>query len=506
MNNVILVDILDAVYFKIYCGNDQAMELKEFFTCFAVGYRHNPKYKAGSWDGKIRFFDKQEMTLPIGLLRYLKPFLKEYDYKVRFLFDIESLKNPIDKSDLSGFFDALFDSVTNNNGEPIYPRDYQEDAVLAALRHKRGVLESATGSGKSLIIYSIIRFILEDIDGKILLVVPSVSLVNQMYNDFKSYGWDDIYNDVSLLFSKSKKYDVNKKVLISTWQSIYKRGDQFFKPFGSVIVDETHGSKSASIQSVLKKCVNASYRLGLTGTLPSERVDVLNIFGYLGPKIYSLKSKTLIDRGYLSPITIVNMFLKYPINLAKKCVGMSYSEETDFISKISIRNKVLKYIVGNVKSSDNILILCQKLNQLDDITKYLSELYPERPLYVISGQVNADKREKIRQEIETKDGVLLVATYGTLSTGINIPKLHHVIFASFYKSKIKVLQSIGRGLRLHKSKKRVIIWDIIDDMRFMQDNGRIMYNYGYVHFKQRLKYYIEEGFDYKNRFKKLEEL
>ena len=506
MNDVILVEIIDNVYFRIYCGEDQSMELSQYFTCFATNYQNHPRFRARMWNGKISFFDRYEHTLPIGLLRHLKPFLRQYGYKVKFLFDMEELKNPLTRSELEEFYDALYEGVTNKKGEPIRPRDYQEDAIFNALRHKRGVLESATGSGKSLIIYSIIQFIIDELDGKILLVVPDVGLVNQMYNDFKSYGWGNIYKEVSLLFSKSKMYDKNKKVLISTWQSVYKRGERFFKDFEAVLIDETHGAKSASIQSMLKKCVNAHYRLGFTGTLPDEPADKFNIFGYIGPKIYTLKSKTLIDRGYLSKITIVNMFLKYTRQEAIDNVGRSYKEEVKSIIENPERNKVFKYIVGHIKPTDNVLILCERRAHLASIKEYMAEHFPEREIFIIQGGVKGEKREAIRHEIEESSGALLIATYGTVSTGINIPKLHHVIFASFYKSKIKVLQSIGRGLRLHESKKRVIIWDIIDDMKAKKKNGRWLNNYAIVHFLKRLTYYKDQGFDFIDRHKKLKEL
>ena len=196
MSNTITVDLVDNVYLGIGCEIDQAFELKEFFSCYVPNYKYNPKYKARLWNGKISFFNIQDRTLPIGLLRYIKPFLIKYGYKIRFNFDKTIFQNDITPDELIPFYDALFDR------DGIYPRDYQQDAIYAALKNKRGVLEAATGAGKSIIIYAILRYMMEDTDGKLLLVVPSINLVNQMFSDFHDNGWYDSYDDVTLLYGK----------------------------------------------------------------------------------------------------------------------------------------------------------------------------------------------------------------------------------------------------------------------------------------------------------------
>jgi len=499
-NDVIGVDLIDNVYLRIECDVSQAYELKEYFSCYVPNFKYHPKYKARMWDGKVSFFNVHDRTLPIGLLKFLKLYLIKYDYKVHFNFDRKILTNAIDRTDLLSFYDALFD------GTKIYPRDYQQEAIYNALKRKRGVLESATGSGKSLVLYSLTRFMMEDMEGKILLVVPSINLVNQMFSDFREYGWHDSYDDVTLLYGKSKNYDPNKKVLISTWQSIYKKSPGFFKQFGGVLVDEAHNSKSSSIQTVLKKCVNAEYKLGLTGTLPTEKVDRFNIFGYLGPVIYKLKSRELIDRGFLTDIRIVNMTIRYSQEDIKLNKQQTYAEELDFIINKDDRQKVLKYILDTkyVGDDQNVLILAQRINHIDRIIEYLEQECPDKEILRIDGKTDPDERERVRKYVESNDGVILVATYGTLSIGVNIPKIHHVIFASFYKSKIKVLQSIGRGLRKHISKDIIIVWDLIDDMRWkkkQRKNTKEEYglNYAYQHFLARLEFYKEQGFKYINK-------
>jgi len=498
--DIINVAIIDNVYLEVTCSNKgQMYELKEFFSCYVPDYRYNPKYKARLWNGKISFYNIYDRTLPVGLLKYLKLFLKKYHYKIRLNFKMSDFKNDITPDELLPFYDALFDK------DGIYPRDYQQQAIFTALKNKRGILEAATGSGKSLVIYSILRYVMEDVDGHVLIVVPSINLVTQLFQDFKDYGWYDNYDDVTLLYGKSKNYDPDKKVTISTWQSIYKKREKFFSQFDAVLVDEVHSAKSLSIQNILKKSVNAEYRIGLTGTLPTEIVDRFNIFGFLGPVIYKLRSKTLIDNGYLSDIKIVNLHLEYSTDETSLVKSCNFSEEIDFIINHPLRNKMFDYIFQNshVKDTDNILILAQRIAHIDSIVEYLKDKYPNKVVLRTDGTTDPQEREDIRKYIETHDGVIFVATYGTLSTGANIPKLHHVVLASSYKAKIKVLQSIGRGLRKHDSKNCIVIWDVVDDLRYKTRNNTYKLNYTYSHFLKRLEYYKEQEFSFINKKYKL---
>ncbi len=513
MKNEIGIAQHDNVYFSIQCSTDQAHQLKEHFSCFVPNYQFTPKYKAKMWDGKIYFFNTVQRLLPIGLLSFLKPFLVKFGYKAKFLFPYkEKYTDTISQEALGAFYSRVF------AGSDIRPRDYQETAILAGLERKRGILESATGSGKSLIIYCLIRYIMENTKGNILLIVPSINLVNQMFSDMKEYGWEDIDSDVSLLFGKNKnKVDFTKKVLISTWQSIHKKTAPFFSKYSAVLVDETHGAKSASLQKILQKCVHAEYRIGLTGTLPNEKVDRYNIFGYLGPVIFKLKSNELIERGFLTDLRIINTFVKYPEDDIVLNKERSYAEELGFIINNEERMGVISHIFEQttskghkvVKDSHNVLVLAQRIQHIEDIVAYMKEKYPEREILSISGQTKPAERERIRKYVEETDGIVLVATYGTLSTGVNIPKLHHVIFASFYKSKIKVLQSIGRGLRKHDTKSIIYVWDIVNDMRWKKQKransvNEWGYNYAYSHFLERLEYYKDQKFKSVDNFYSIE--
>lgn len=480
------------IYFKIDCDPSQSMELKNYFSYYIPNYWFSPRFKNKVWDGKVSSYNRQSQTLPIGLYPMLKHFCVHYGYELVLDFDKTNMFNQIEDEDIQKFYETIFTDTK------YYPRDYQAETILKALKYKRGVIESPTGSGKSIVIYSIIRFILGITEGKILLIVPNVSLVNQMFNDFKDYGWTACESYTNILYS-GKKPDWSKPILISTWQSVYKKTSSFFESFNAVIVDETHGAKANSIKSVLEKCTGADYRIGLTGTLPTEKSDIYTIYGYIGPKIYEISSKELMDKGILSKIKIANLLLQYSEDEIATNKHRTYDEEVRFLVDHPKRNGVFKYIIDHINPEENVLILCYLIDHLKSIKSYLEKIYPNKKIQEIYGEIDADKREQIRIGMENSKGVILLGTYATMGIGINIKRLHHVIFASSYKSKIKILQSIGRGLRTHESKTKLILWDIVDDLTYVKRTGTIGKNYVYEHFEQRLEYYKTQEFSYINK-------
>ena len=331
---------------------------------------------------------------------------------------------------------------------------------------------------------------------RVLLIVPNVSLVEQMYSDFKEYGWTDEEDSVELLYS-AKKPTFKKPVLISTWQSLQKLdNDDYFEDVDAVIVDECHGSKAMVINTILKKCKNSEYRIGTTGTLPTGAADLLNITAVLGSVLYTITSKELIDRGILTKMIVAGIFAKYPPEFIQKNKGRAYPEEVRLVESYPGRTAVLSTIFAHTPKEHNVLLLCNHLDHVKTTAQWITDNYPDRTVKVISGSVNAAEREDIRQKLESEEGTVIVATYGTCSTGINMPKLHEVILYANSKSKIKVLQSLGRGLRKHNTKNRVILYDIIDDMSY-NTKHRVIRNYLYEHWKEREKYYLEQEFPVK---------
>lgn len=507
----IILDKVNEVYLQTsQISISQQLELSEAFKCKAKDFFFSPLFRSGQWNGDLHFYNKSTRQFPIGLLSFFIKFCKKFNYSYKFNFDVSDLKCEISDEDIEKFYQHIFKNSFK-------PRDYQDFAIKKALRNKRGIIEHATGLGKSLSIYVLIRFILATTNKKILLIVPTINLVKQMFNDFKEYGWDSCSSYISLIYGTSTKKDWDNPIIISTWQSLYKKSEEFFKNFGMVIVDETHHAKSASIKSILAKCVNADYRIGLTGSLQdkndkNELADFLTITGYLGPVIARETMIDGINKGYLSDFVIANLILKYPDNLIEltKFDSYNYLQEIEIIQSYSKRNKILDYILNHIKNDENVLILCHEVEEhLKVVANYLRENFKNWKLNIIHGRVSIEKREEIRQNVNKTSGNILLATYGTLSTGINIPRLHHIIFFSSYKSKIKIIQSLGRGLRKHETKRRLIVYDIIDDLTYTSYRAgkEIKHkNYVYDHWLKRLKYYSSLGFKFINKRIDLEKL
>jgi superfamily II DNA or RNA helicase len=486
----IKVKKINEVHLKIDCNLEQSLEIKEFFSCYAPNYRYHPKFRQKIWDGKISFYNRLNSTIPLGLYSLFKKFCYQYNYEIENDFNTDD--NSIKKEELKELLKVIFE------GTKYQPKDYQEDAIYESITKKRGIIEAATGAGKSLCIYVLMRFLLS-MNKKILLIVPNINLTNQMFNDFLDYGWNNVEKFISILYNKSNKYDDRKPILISTWQSLFKKNREFFDKYDAVIVDETHLAKCNSIKNILDKCWNSEYRIGFTGTLPDEKADLLTIYGYLGYKLYEIKTKELQIRGDLSDIMIANILIKYPEDKIQEVKKYDYEKEVKFLSQYEKRNEIFNYILKNINSDENVLILCQLIDHLQNIKKFLEKKFPDKKIYEIYGKIKPEEREYIRQYAQKNQKVILLGTYMTMSTGFNLPNLHHIIFASSYKSKIKVLQSIGRGLRTFKNKKRMILWDLVDDLTWKKRTGNIGYNHVYKHFLERLKYYKLQEFKYINK-------
>ncbi len=405
---------------------------------------------------------------------------------------------------LNGFRDAEFleqldekeytEMIKDNmKNAPFEIRDYQDKAVRAALKYHKGILLSCTSSGKSLMIYNAIRCIRKKDYNHILLIVPNIMLVDQMYDDFKDYGYDNIDDEVERL-GGGHEATFDKPVLISTWQSLQNKDAEFFEKYSAVFVDEVHGVRANVMSKLMKWCTNAYYKIGTTGTLPNDKCDLLQIREVVGEVIFELKSKELIDAGVLTKIKIANIIAKYPAEFIKKNKGRSYPEEVKMVEEYQDRNKVLELILSHTDPSHNILILMNHLKHVKLIQEWLEEKYPDKKVSVITGAVSGSERSQIRTGIENEDGTILLATYATCSTGINMPKLHDVILYANSKSKIKVLQSIGRGLRKHKTKNQIILYDVIDDLTYQTSRGRLVENYLVKHWKERMNYYKEQEF------------
>ncbi len=477
------VRLKDYSMLYVDCEPGYAAELSEFFSFYVPGYKFMPAYKNKVWDGKIRLFNRINGELSAGLYAYLIKFAAERSYSVDteesdYGFPVPA-KSPLELADL-----------LNDAALPFQPRDYQYDALETALTRTRAILLSPTGSGKSFIAYLLIKYYLSNLNNKVLLIVPTTSLVEQMYSDFTDYGMDvDQY--VHKIYSGKDK-TTDKRVIVSTWQSIYKLPAKWFKQFGMVVGDECHGFKSKSLSSIMNKSTEAKYRYGLTGTLDGTQTHKLMLEGLFGPVYKVTTTKALQDNETLAPLDIKVLLLNYPENIRKDFGKRDYQDEIDFIVGNVARNRLIRNLA--IDARGNTLVLFRLVDKhgkplFDQINNKVDE---DRKVFFVSGDTDTADREAIRGIVEKQSNAIIVASLGTFSTGINIRNLHNIIFASPSKSQIKVLQSIGRGLRKSDNGQITTLYDIADDLHWKSRK-----NFTLLHSAQRVKIYEKEQFKYK---------
>jgi superfamily II DNA or RNA helicase len=502
----ITVSKINESYLKIASENYEVLtDIENHFKFRPNGYKFNPKFKAKIWDGWIRLFSPTKRVLSFGLLKFLHELCEEKGYTVSYdNFDSESL---IDSTKtIKEVTDYISDGlVLTSDGIPLEPYIYQLDTVHKCLQEKRLLVLSPTASGKSLIIYCVIRMLLRD-ENRILLVTPNISLVKQMASDFADYSTDDngfdSDRDVSLLFAGQEKTNL-KPITISTFQSIAgnKNGEKvergWFAQFDCVIVDEAHTAESVSIQYILENSINASYRLGFTGTVDNTKTNIMTLNANLGETHRVISTKKLMDDDKVTKLQIKSILLKYSKetdSLFKKTKNQpkpEYHTEIDYLIAHEKRNKLIRSIALNTKG--NTVILTTRVGaHLIPLYDLIKQISGDRKVFMYHGEIHPDEREKIRKEIDDYSDCIVVSNYQTMSTGINIKSLSNIIFASPIKTSIKVLQSIGRVLRKYDGKDICTLYDIGDQL-----TSGTASNYTYDFFLGRLKIYMEENFEYK---------
>ena len=494
--DTIVIQKKNEAKFLVGCDNGIAMELSEYFSFFAKGYKFMPAFKNKIWDGKIRLFNHNTYELPVGLLWLLKVFCEKRDYRLEYEdseFGGPEDLNEINPNEIMEFIKSL---NLRSKGKPIEIRDYQFNAICKGIREKRAVLLSPTGSGKSLIIYVLLRWYLDNYEDKALVVVPTTSLVQQMFSDFDDYSSDDetfnCKDDCHVIYSGQPKNRIEERVFISTWQSIYKLPSTWFRQFGVVFGDECHLFAAKSLTSIMDKSAVAAYRFGTTGTLDGSECNELVLQGLFGKVTKVTTTKTLQDNDTLADLNISILILEYPENLRQEQNGKKYQDEIDFIVRYEPRNKLIRNLTLDQKG--NTLVLFQFVEKHGKILYDLiaSKAVEGRKVFFVSGATEASDREAIRKITESQEDAIIVASMGTFSTGINIKNLHNIIFASPSKSQVKVLQSIGRGLRKSDDGRTTNLYDIADDLSIGKDK-----NYTILHSMERVKIYKREKFKFK---------
>ena len=467
------------VYLTVDAQPHVQQELSDYCTFDIPGAKFMPQYRNRHWDGKIRLFSTATGEVYVGLLDKIVAWAKKSGYTVQFL-NNEHYGTPFEQNEeisKSGVKDYM------NSISQIKPRDYQIEGVYDALKHNRRLVISPTGSGKSLMIYSIARYHVGH-KRKTLLVVPTTSLVEQMYKDFENYGWDSERYCHKVYSGQSKT--TNKIITITTWQSIYKMDKKWFSQFDVIIGDEAHQFKSKSLVGIMSKLRDTKYRYGFTGTLSGAQTHKWVLEGLFGPSYSVTQTKDLIDKGHLSKLNIRILVLKHEPRKFE-----TYEDELQYIISHEKRNNFIKDLALTLKG--NTLILYSRVETHGEIlyNSINSSVDDVRKVFFVHGGVDAEDRESVREITEREKNAIIVASYGTFSTGINIKRLHNIIFASPSKSRIRNLQSIGRVLRKGKGKTTAMLYDIADDITC--DNIR---NYTLNHLVERIKIYNSEEFNY----------
>tara|TARA_Y100001963_G_scaffold148274_1_gene225900 strand:+ start:1 stop:1341 length:1341 start_codon:yes stop_codon:yes gene_type:complete len=437
-----------------------------------------PQFRNRVWDGKIRLFSYATGKIYAGLYPYIVNWCNENNVQIVDGTKIKDTK--VDISKVDEFIKAL--------KIPMEVRDYQKEAFVHAVKKSRCLLLSPTASGKSLIVYLLTRFNQLRIKNKILIIVPTTSLVEQLYKDFKDYGYDsDKY--VHRIYEGHSR-DTDKQIIISTWQSIYNQPKKWFGQFDMVVGDEAHLFKAVSLTKIMTKMTKCKYRVGLTGTLDGTKTHKLVLEGLFGNVNKVVSTTELMETGKLADLKIFCLVLQHGKTERDFIKDKSYQEEMDFLVTNTKRNKFIRNLVTGLQG--NTLCLFQYVEKHGQTLKeMIEEKADDKKIFYVHGGVEAEEREKIRFITEKSDNAIIVASFGTFSTGINIRNLHNIVFASPSKSRIRNLQSIGRGLRLKDNKSEATLYDISDDLTHNNKE-----NYTLAHFRERINIYNEEDFNY----------
>lgn len=485
MKNVdIKIQKANDVYLRVECDDGIKQELSDYFKFRVPGYQFMPSYKNKMFDGYIRLFNSRNRTLYAGLYSHLQKFAEERDYTIESV-DVGKLED-ISQDDVLKF--------SNELSLPFPAYEYQLRAATIGLQGKRRMLISPTGSGKSLIIYILARYYISLRQKRVLVIVPTTSLVEQLSSDFIEYGQkDNVFSDkwIHKIYSGKEK-DPSSPIVVTTWQSIYKMPKSWFDQFGMVIGDEAHTFKAKSLSTIMENLTDCAYRIGTTGTLDGTLTHRLVLEGMFGSVYQVTTTKELMDDDKLAQLDIKALVLKYSDDECKLIKGKTYAEEIDFIVSHPKRNNFIKNLA--LAQTGNTLVLFNLVGKHGKpLFKLIREAADEnRKVFYVSGETDVADREAIRGITEKENNAIIVASLGTFSTGINIKNLHNIVFASPSKSQIKVLQSIGRGLRKSDDGRPCTLYDLCDDLHWKTKK-----NYTLEHAGIRIQIYTKEKFKYK---------
>ena len=407
----LIISKSNEVFLKINTEPHIEYELKDHFKFEVPNAKFMPQYRGRNWNGEIHLYDMRSKQIYVGLLDKIVDFCKQYGYTYKF----ENNKfygHPFEiNEEISeeGVKDYMHSICAHT------PRKYQIEGVYGALKHNRKLLISPTASGKSLMIYSLVRYYV-DKGQKILLVVPTTSLVEQMYKDFQDYGWDAESYCHRIYSGREKTNEYS--VTITTWQSVYKLERSFFEEYNCIIGDEAHLFKSKSLIEIMTKLHHAKYRFGFTGTLDGTQTHKWVLEGLFGPSYKVTKTEELMRQGYLSQLDIQCIVLKHSPQKFE-----TYEDEIQYLISHEKRNNFIKNLALDLKG--NTLVLFSRVESHGSILfkKINTDKRDERKVFFVHGGVDTEERELVREITERENNAIIVASYGTFSTGIMLSLL-----------------------------------------------------------------------------------
>jgi superfamily II DNA or RNA helicase len=445
----------------------------KFFMPYAY---HVPAYKLGRWDGCVSYFSIGGSSY-FNLLDRILPTLVDEGYEIE-IDDHRAVHNFKFTEVCETTHDqTIWPKGHPAAGTPVLLRDYQVDAVNQFLNNLQCVQEISTGAGKTVMTATLSKSV--EPYGRSLVIVPNKDLVKQTHEDYELLGLD-----VGVYFGDKK--ELGKTHTICTWQSLntlqkrYKEGlspiglDEFGQDLVAVIVDEVHQAKADVLKQLLSgPFANVPIRWGLTGTIPKEDFEKTGLIACLGPVVNKIAAKDLQDQGVLANCT-VNV-----VQLQETVQYPSYQEELTYLTTNKQRLDFIADLINRLAESGNTLVLVDRLKA----GELLCERIPESVF--VSGTMKSNDRKEHYDEIKEADGKVIVATYGVAAVGINIPRIFNLVLLEPGKSFVRVIQSIGRGIRKAQDKDHVEIWDITSSAKFSKK-----------HLTTRKKYYEEAGYPY----------
>lgn len=492
----------------------QIHQLQISLTKKIDGYYYKiKKFKKFGWTGDICFFDKN-FRIPIGLWGKVCEICDQYKYQ----YEIEGLETIIDQNFDENNFREWMDNYFKKLDHPIvkYPYDYQIESAIEILKWRRSVIEVATSGGKTLILFMVFAY-LKHINylKKMLVIVPRIDLVLQTIEKFEMYSKEQELIKYKMQaigggFDKSKK-DVD--IIVGTYQTLTNLPEEFYEDINIVCDDECHTAQSKSVSETIKKCKNAHFRFGLSGTtkIDAENAGAYTILGLFGPLVKKVTADYLFQNKHATPVKIKMIYLDYLDQEKKHALyELRKDDNIDNSKVLAYEKKIIRdsqerfdFLINLVsKVTDNSLILFSSVgadygvNIMNKLKQILNENFE---IFYIDGSIDKDDRETYRQEMNKTDKIrVMIASYQVFSTGIDINNIHNIFLVESYKSEVIIKQSVGRGMRLMGGKNYVTVIDLIDDFQFGNSKNFIM-----KHAEERKKIYINEKYiikEYKIKF------